>query len=334
MKRVGHLIKEIADPENIALAFYKAAKGKWHKSEVLYFSQNLEKKVKELQVLLLQGKLTQGRYCFFDIYDPKKRTIAVAPFEHRVAHHAIMNICDSYFDNKQIYHSYACRKGKGSAAAVDYVKNNICSSLWYLKLDVRKYFDSIPHEQLKCNLRNVFKDEQLLNLFNEIIDNYHLTSACRGIPIGNLTSQYFANHYLVKIDRLIKEELKVKFYVRYMDDMLLFNLSKEEAIYYEKKIRDFLFSELQLELKIAQVNRIYCGIPFLGYRIYKHTTRLGKVARSRFVKRTRYYQNLLLNELISEEEAANGMRALLAFAERANVDSLKKKINLANGSCL
>lgn len=126
----------------------------------------------------------------------------------------------------------------------------------------------------------------------------------------------------------------MKFYVRYMDDMLLFNLSKEEAIHFEKKIRDFLFSELQLELKIAQVNRIYCGIPFLGYRIYKHTTRLGKIARSRFVKRTRYYQNLLLNELIPEEEAASGMRALLAFAERANVDSLKKKINLVNGSCL
>ncbi len=334
MKRVGNLIKKIADSENIALAFYKAAKGKWHKSEVMYFSENIEKKVNELQVLLLQGKLTQGRYCFFDIYDPKKRTIAVAPFEHRVAHHAIMNICDSYFDNKQIYHSYACRKGKGSAAAVDYVKNNICSSLWYLKLDVRKYFDSIPHEQLKCNLRNVFKDEQLLNLFNEIIDNYHLTSACRGIPIGNLTSQYFANHYLVKIDRLIKEELKVKFYVRYMDDMLLFNLTKVDALRFEKLIRDCLSSELSLALKISQINRVYGGIPFLGYRMYKHTIKLGNVARSRFLKRSNYYRKALEHNIMTEEDVAVRMRALLAFADRADIHALKKKINLVHGSSL
>lgn len=334
MKRVGNLIEKIADPENIALAFHKAAKGKWTKSEVLNFSRNLIAKINVLSRALRNGELPQGNYCFFDIYDPKKRTIAVAPFEHRVVHHSIMNVCDVYFDNKQVYHSYACRKGKGSVAAVNYVQENICSSLWYLKLDIRKYFDSIPHEYLKSDLRIIFKDEQLLNLFSEIIEKYTAKEAGRGIPIGNLTSQYFANHYLVKIDRLIKEELKVKYYVRYMDDMLLFNLSKEEAIRFEKIIRDFLLAELTLELKTSQINRIQCGIPFLGYRIYKHTIRLGTVARARFIKRVRFYRESLAKGLIAEQDAAAGMRALLAFAERADICALKKKINLARGSCL
>jgi RNA-directed DNA polymerase len=332
VKRGGNLIKKISDVENIELAFYKAAKSKWHKSEVIHFSNNLERKVIELQSLLIQGKLSQARYCFFDIYDPKKRTIAVAPFEHRVAHHAIMNICDRYFDNKQIYHSYACRKGKGSALAVDYVKKNICSSLWYLKLDVKKYFDSIPHQQLKFNLRSVFKDELLLRLFGEIIDNYHSTTENKGIPIGNLTSQYFANHYLVKLDRLIKEELKVKYYVRYMDDMLLFNLSKAGALRIEKVIKEFIFSELSLTLKISQINRIYLGIPFLGYRIFKQTIKLGRVSKARFVKRSNQIGKALEHHMILDKDAAVRMRALLAFAERADIRALKKKINLVAGS--
>ena len=202
-----------------------------------------------------------------------------------------------------------------------------------MKLDVRQYFNSITHQILLDHLNTIFKDEKLLAVFKFIISNYSNNNG-KGIPIGNLTSQYFANHFLNKVDRFIKENLKVRYYVRYMDDMLLFNLNKEFAKRCEKEIREFLLSQLHLELKISQLNRIYVGIPFLGYRVFKHRMVLGPVARSRFVKKMKLYQQSHFAGVISEKSASEGSRALLAFAERADILCLKKKINFEYGSYL
>jgi len=193
MKRKGYLIEQIADPENLRMAFWKAQIGKSAKKDVAAFREHLDVNLLKIRNQLLEGSFRFGNYHYFSIYDPKERVICAAEFRERVLHHAIMNICALDFENRQIPYSYACRKGKGTFAALQKASYYQKTYQWYLKLDVRKYFDSIDHEVLFSQLQRIYKDEQLLILFWQIIDSYHARDE-KGMPIGNLTSQYFANH--------------------------------------------------------------------------------------------------------------------------------------------
>ena len=154
-------------------------------------------------------KLKLGAIIFFKVYDPKERQICAPPFREQVLHHAMMNICGCFFERFQINHSYACRKGKGTIAAINATKKYTKKYDWYLKLDVSKFFDSIHHGVLKQQLLRLFKEKEVLDIFGKIIDSY-TTSPERGVPIGNLTSQYFANHYLAALDHFVKENCNVR----------------------------------------------------------------------------------------------------------------------------
>lgn len=226
MKRENHLIARIADPDNLRLAFWKARKGKEGKIEVLCFRKSLDKNLLLLRDELLSGNIDVGNYNYFTIHDPKERLICAATFRERVLHHAIMNVCHANFEKYQIFDSYASRMGKGTFAALERAKGFQQKYKWFLKLDVRKYFDSIDHEKLKIMLVNMFKDKALLNVFNHIIDSYK-TATGKGLPIGNLTSQYFANHYLAFADHYLKEKLQATAYIRYMDDMVIWANNKD-----------------------------------------------------------------------------------------------------------
>jgi len=196
MKRRGYLIEQIADPDNLRLAFWKAQKGKSCKKDVVAFREHLDANLLQIRNSLLSDSYRCGYYHYFTIYDPKKRVICAANFSERVLHHAIMNVCACDFENRQMSHSYACRKGKGTFAALEQAARYQKKYQWYLKLDVRKYFDSIDHDVVFSQLQRMYKDERFLNLMNQIIDSYHASDG-KGVPIGNLTSQYFANHYLL-----------------------------------------------------------------------------------------------------------------------------------------
>ncbi|MBP5673741.1 MAG: hypothetical protein J6X49_15240 [Victivallales bacterium] len=221
MKRAGNLYMEIAEMDNLRLAFWKAQRGKRGKREVMAYRENLDEELMRLHEQLVQGEVEVGRYHYFTIHDPKERMICAADFRERVLHHAIMNVCEPFFERYQIHDSYACRKGKGVDACLERLQEMCRRHQWYLKLDIHKYFDSIPHEGMKQVLRHYFKDTRLLMLFYRIIDSYEVASG-RGIPIGNLTSQHFANMYLGVLDHQLKEVWKVPGYVRYMDDFILF----------------------------------------------------------------------------------------------------------------
>ena len=175
-----------------------------------------------LRQQLLSGEVEVGDYSYFKIYDPKEREICASAFREQVLHHALMNICHQYFERYQIYDSYASRPDKGVHAALHRAKTYSQRQFWFLKLDVKQFFASIHHTVLKKQLQHLFKDYELLTIFAHIIDSY-AASPNRGVPIGNLSSQYFANHYLAGLDHFIKEELRCKRYVRYMDDMVLWN---------------------------------------------------------------------------------------------------------------
>lgn len=226
MKRVGCLIEKIADFDNLALAAYKAFRHKRKSSEIIDYQNHLYENLNNLRCQILSGEIRVGGYRQFTIFEPKERKICAAPLCQRILHHAIMNVCHPYFDNNQIFDSYASRPGKGVHKAVLRVKQFSRNNRYFVKLDFKKYFDSIDHAILKTLLNRIFKDPQLLLIFNIIIDSYDMNG--KGIPIGNLTSQYFANYYLSGLDHRMKEVIKIRCYVRYMDDVVIFGRTKEE----------------------------------------------------------------------------------------------------------
>ncbi len=209
MKRAGNLMAAIADRENLLLAFWKAQKGKRGKAETIRFRENLEAELARLRSALLEGPLGFGAYRSFTVHDPKERVICAAPFADRVLYHAVMNVCHASFEAYQVYDSYACRVGKGTHKAVERARAFAGRYRHYLNLDIRRYFDSIDHEILKTQLRRRFKERRVVEILDAVIASYE-TAPGKGLPIGNLTSQYFANHYLGALDHFVKETLRCR----------------------------------------------------------------------------------------------------------------------------
>ncbi|MBQ9238127.1 MAG: group II intron reverse transcriptase domain-containing protein [Treponema sp.] len=292
MKRSSHIFEKICTIENIHLAFYKAAKQKRTSKSYLTFRTNCEQKLNEVRCSLSQGTYTPGAYKTITITDPKQRIISIAPFSDRIVHHAIMNVLEPLFERQMICHTYACRKHKGTHRAARYAFQKAHGSEWFLKLDVKKYFDSISHEVLKRHLFRIIKCERTLALLCTIIDSYTAplsadsSDACtRGLPIGNLTSQFFANLYLSPLDHFVVEKLHPNGYVRYMDDMILFFASREAAKNALCAIECFCATVLNLQFNAPTVAQTKCGIPFLGWRILPHRVALLQKTKRR-MKRT------------------------------------------------
>jgi RNA-directed DNA polymerase len=324
MKRESKLIGKIAEPENLRLAFWKARKAKDGKLDAECFRSRLDANLLSLRQQLLTGKVNVGNYHYFTIYDPKERLICAASFHERVLHHAIMNICHTNFEKFQIFDSYASRKDKGTYAALDRAKFFQRKYKWYLKLDVRKYFDSINHNILKQQIAKRFKDKLLLMIFNDIINSYQ-TTAGKGIPIGNLTSQYFANHYLAVADHFIKEKLNAPAYVRYMDDMVLWSNDKRELLKLGRLFRIFVETELELVLKPNCLNACDKGLPFLGYLLFPKHVLLNQNSKKRYVSKFELYSEKMENKTWTQAEFQKHILPLIAFVKHANTFNLRKK---------
>jgi len=172
MKRRGRIYEQIADMDNLRLAFYKAKRGKTGKKDIFSFQKNLDSNLFAVYESLQKQEFRFGAYNYFKVHDPKERTICAASFPERIVHHAIMNLCASDFERYQIFDSYACRIGKGVFAAVERIRFFQNKYKWYAKLDVRKYFDNIDHRILFEQLCRMYKDEKLLNLLWQIIESY------------------------------------------------------------------------------------------------------------------------------------------------------------------
>ena len=283
------MIEEIADIENLQLAYYKAQKGKSSKVEVFEYGKRLCENLRILQQQIRSGNVETGNYHYFTIYDPKKRLICAAPIGQRIMHHALMNVCHPFFERAQIFDSYASRIGKGTHGSIERAKHfNKCYK-WFLKIDFRKYFDSLDHRILKEQLRRLFKDKRLLVILNRIIDSYSVNQN-KGVPIGNLTSQYFANHYLTQADHYAKEVLRIPAYVRYMDDIVLWHNNKESLKDTGFKLLNYTEYALELKAKPFCLNRNSQGLPFLGYLLSPDKTRLAHRSRSRFIEKLTLYE--------------------------------------------
>ncbi|MBQ9199191.1 MAG: group II intron reverse transcriptase domain-containing protein [Lachnospiraceae bacterium] len=279
----------MTDFQNMYQAYKKTAAGKRNKQEVIDFELELAHNLWDIIKQMKDKTYRVGGYHRFMIYDPKEREIQALSFRDRVVQHCLCdNILKPYFEKRLIYDNAACREGKGTHFAMDrlsrfmrehYKKHG--TKGYILKYDIRHYFDSIDHEVLKGMLSD-FPDRNVLGLLYHIIRSYEKTkdtdTGCsKGLPMGNQTSQWFALYYLDPMDRLIKEKMKIKHYVRYMDDGILIHESKEYLNYVlceMKKIAD----ELKLSFnEKTQIFPISHGVDFLGFRFYLTDT--GKVIR-------------------------------------------------------
>lgn len=325
MKRTGNLILKIVDPDNLRLAFWKARKGKEGKPEVEAYRNNLDNNLLLLREQLLSGKIDVGHYHYFTIYDPKERIICAASFPERVLHHALMNVCHQPFEDYLIYDSYATRPGKGTYAALNRAEGYQNKFQWFLKLDVRKYFDSIDQKVLLALLKNRFKDKKLLRIFEQIIFSYSVQPG-KGVPIGNLTSQYFANYYLAFADRLVKEKLGIGGYVRYMDDMVLWHNEKAKLKEAGQQLEGFLKKELHLDLKPWCMNKTIHGLNFVGYKIFRDRTLLNNRSKRRFQKKMKAYWGNLKTGKWDQADYQRHVLPLLAFVDHATTASLKISI--------
>ena len=286
-KSVNGLWKEIISFENLLAAHKEARKGKKFKGDVLQFGYNLEENLLNIQNHLIWKSWTPGKHCTFYVYDPKKRLISAPSFEDRVVHHALVRIIEPLFEKKFVFDSYACRKGKGIHAATLRLQsflrkaNKNWRNIYVLKADISKYFPSINRQRLLEILKRTIKDKDVLWLCERIIKQ---SKENTGIPVGALTSQLFANIYLDTLDHFIKDDLGVKFYIRYMDDFVILKESKSELWELLHKIEEFLMHQLYLILNPkTSIFPAVRGVDFAGYRTW--ATHI--LPRKRNVKRAR-----------------------------------------------
>jgi len=284
MKRIGNLYDKIISLDNLRLADKIARKGKGSQYGIQKHILNAEENLESLHELLNHRKFETSAYSKFEILEPKHRIIARLPyFPDRVVHHAILLQTKDIFVKTFIANTYSGIKGRGiTKASYDLRKalqdenyNKYC-----LKLDIRKFYESIDHNILKSLLRKKFKDKELLKLFDEIIDSNEV-----GLPLGSLVSQYLANYYLAYFGHYLKEDLKIKYTFTYMDDVIILSNNKADLHYYLAKIKEYL-KTLKLEVKgnhqIFPVDKR--GIDFVGFRHYTTHTLLRKTIKQNYIK--------------------------------------------------
>ena len=325
MKRVGHLFDAVIKRDNLLLAFWKASRGKRVRDDQRCFASNLEEELAKLRDGLLSGEYPIGDFRRFTIYDPKEREICAAAFGERVLHHALMNVCEPYFEKWLIFDSYACRAGKGQVVAVKRAQHFAHRYEWFMKCDFRKYFDSIPHDKLKAALLHKFKDKAILGWFFRIIDSYEKTSQ-RGLPMGSLTSQHFANLYLDKLDRFLAQRCRGGC-VRYMDDFVVWSDDKQFLLSLRDEMVEFVHNELDLVLKQEPfINRTRHGMDFLGMRVFPNAVRLGRASRLRYRRKMVACDAAFARGEWGDQEYQNRSTALTAFTQHADARAWRRKV--------
>jgi hypothetical protein len=241
-------------------------------------------------------------------------------------HHALMNILEPVFERPLIDNSYACRKGKGTHAAALYAFKQCKRGGYFLKLDIRKYFDSIDHGVLKNLIAGLIKDVRVIFLLNEIIDSYE-TAPGKGVPIGNLTSQFFANLYLSPLDHFILEQLRPNAYCRYMDDFVLWNTSKENTQKMLAEIDSRVTNNLLLQLKKPVCGRSKEGLPFLGFLLKENGIFLTQKSKRRVTERINTINSAFERDEITEEKAAERALSVFAAITLARTNRLRLKLS-------
>lgn len=295
-KGTSNLTERIASMQNLELADNNARRHK-HNIGITIHDKHRESDLQKIRRDLLECTYQTSQYSTFKVYEPKEREIYRLPYyPDRITHWAILLVLEPIWVKKMISSTYSCLKGRGIHKCAEDVKKALRSdkqgTKYCLKLDIKKYYPSIDHDVLKRIVRSTIKDKRLLKNLDNIIDS------TTGIPIGNYLSQFFANLYLSSLDHIIKEEYKVKYYFRYMDDMILLSDSKEKLHKLRILIEDRLNKQFNVRLKSNyQVFPVDIrGIDFVGYRMFHRYTLLRISIKRRILKACMRYKNNLITK--------------------------------------
>lgn len=341
----NHLWERVVAWDNLVLAWHRCRRHKRFKPEAARFAFEWESNLLTLQGELKDGTYQPGPYRHFRILDPKPRTISAAPFRDRVVHHAVVAVLEPIFERQFIYDSYACRKGKGTHRALDRAQHFLRRYGFVLKTDIVKFFPSVDHDVLTQMVARKVHDPRLMELVRIIIasgegvldherprvwfpgdDLFAVLRPC-GLPIGNLTSQFFANVLLDQIDHFVKEDLRIPGYVRYADDLLLFADEKT-------RLRDALSAtarrlaalRLRLHPDKTQIVPSATGISFLGCRLRPTGRRLNSSAICRFNRRLRLLRWRFAQGRAGSRSVSAALRAWLAYADGKVAPDLRRSL--------
>ena len=319
----GHIFHRITDPENIFLAWREFRQGKRLKTEVQEFEFNLEQHLFQIHQELVFKKYRHSGYESFYVSDPKLRHIHKARVRDRVVHHALTRIISPIVDRQFIYDSYACRVGKGTHRAVQRLEeflrksgSNNRRTAYVLKCDIRKFFDSIPHNRLLEIIKQSVDDPDTIWLINNILESFSKIPH-QGLPLGNLTSQLFGNVYLNQFDQWIKHQLRAKQYIRYCDDFIVAHHDQEYLKNLVPQMHKFLYDILGLEIHTNKISiRTYRqGIDFLGYILLPYHRVLRTRTRRRMIRR------------LANNSNPQAVQSYLGILSHANSFSLRSSLH-------
>jgi retron-type reverse transcriptase len=329
---------------NLLQAWRHSARGKRGQASVAAFEHRLEENLLELQAELRDRAYRPGAYTSFFIHEPKRRLISAAPFRDRVVHHALCQVIEPAFERSFIAESFANRLGKGTHRALDRLQHLARRFRYALPCDARQFFPSVDHAILLATLARKISDSDVLNLCRLILDSgkgvlrdeYTMVwfpgddllaaTRPRGLPIGNLTSQFWANCYLNAFDHFAKRELRCPGYVRYVDDFVLF--ADDKCALWEWKAR--LVERLaQLRLTIhpgAHPQPVAEGLPFLGFTVYPHGRRLKRRKGIHFVRKLRALLGRCAAGEIPVSAVTASVRSWVSHASHGNTVGLRKAV--------
>ena len=297
------VFERIISVENLFSAWREFKRGKTKKQDVAAFAADLEEHIFTLHRELMEGNYRHGPYTHFVLRDPKRRDIHKASVRDRLLHHALVRVLTPFFELRFIFDSYSSRKEKGVHAAVERLRKlawrlsrNNTKTVWFLKCDIRKFFDSVDHEVLIAQCKKRVSDASVTQLLSEIIGSFN-TAPGKGLPLGNVTSQLFSNVYLHSFDEFVKRKLQLKYYIRYADDFVLVAYTKQELESFIPVIQCFLNDRLSLFLHRDKIflRKWHQGVDFLGYVLYPHFTVLRTKTKRRimaaFTQQIQKYRN-------------------------------------------
>lgn len=331
-KRVNHIFDEKLKFELMVEAFYRAAKGKRENKEVILYEMNLAENVTNLLKDVYLGRYKPGIYRKFTVFEPKQREILALPFRDRVLHQwYVEEFIKPIFLPNFIDETYACIPNRGLHKAMEKLKFYIrCKynqnrDFYFLKCDIAKFFNNIDKEILFQIIARKVKDQKFLHLTKCII--FDGTGKIK-IPIGNYTSQFFANIYLNELDHFVKEKLKIKYYVRYMDDFILLLDTKEEAKLVLAQIDQYLAERLHLKLnKKTNYFKLSQGVNFCGFKIFLNKAYLSKVNKKSIYKRVKSWNKLYQKGRLDLEKSWASLQSWTGHAKYASNEIAKDVVN-------
>ena len=317
-RRSAITLEDVASLDTLAAAFWRAARPHRDRDEVRRWSADLDGFLARLRDDVLAGRSPDGRWTAFSIRDPKPRQILAPCFRDRVLHHALMAHMGPVLERARVADTFACRAGKGTLAAVHRAQQHVRRFPWYVKVDFRAYFASIDHAILRSVLARRFKDPGVLALCDAILASTPGVPGL-GLPIGALTSQYFANSYLDALDRYLLEGLRVRGMVRYMDDVVWWCDSLEVARATLAAVRTFAARERGVTVKAdARIGRSAQGVTFLGFRVLPAMLRLSLRRRRRYVVARSRWERRYATGMINARQLQAGYDAALAITAHAS----------------